>query len=181
MISIPGELVITTRTGKYGNFNVATLLTSIGEFSLKDNKLLDQYEAGKYEGSFVIKQIRASSYSYGNRVVIECCAYIDEMELVTSSKLSERDSEKMQVTEDPVCHTTVSEVQKVCISQETKVTEELLNDAELFGILWPLTDKVKLDSTVDRLKIRAQKQRLTELGYIFDYKSQLWNKLPDQF
>lgn len=171
MISIPGELVITTRTGKYGNFNVAKLFTSIGEFSLKDNKSLDQYEAGKYEGSFVIKQIKSSSYSYGNRVVIECCAYIEEMNLVNLSNLDEVNSEKTYISEDPICQIESSEVQKINLGSRDTVV-----DSELFGILWPLSEQVKLDSTIDRLKLRAQKERLTNLGYKFDFKSQLWNR-----
>ncbi|MCX8578691.1 DUF3275 family protein [Gilliamella sp. B2776] len=183
MISIPGELVITTRTGKYGNFNVAKLFTSIGEFSLKDNKLLDQYEAGKYEGSFVIKQIKSSSYSYGNRVVIECCAYIEDMDLVNSFNLDETDSEIIHISEDPICQRESSEVQKVNSEHQSEETMIIHSsgDAELFGFLWPIGDQVKLDSTEDRLKIRSQKKRLIELGYCFDYKSQCWNKLPEQF
>lgn len=182
MISISGELVITTRMGKYGNFNVAKLFTSIGEFSLKDNKLLEQYEAGKYEGSFVIKQIKSSSYSYGNRVVIECCAYIEDMDLVNSFNLNEADSEIIHISEDPICQRESSEVQKV--NSEHQPEETMIihssDDAELFGFLWPIGDQVKLDSTEDRLKIRSQKKRLIELGYCFDYKSQCWNK-PEQF
>ncbi|SDS17080.1 Protein of unknown function [Halopseudomonas litoralis] len=49
-------------------------------------------------------------------------------------------------------------------------------DAELFGILWPLDESVKLDSTIDRRTLRAQIARLGELGYALDFKAQEWSR-----
>lgn len=172
MISTPGELVITTRTGKYGNFNTAKLSTSIGEFTVRDRSL-DQYESGKYEGNFIIKQIKSSSYTYANRVIIECCAYLDSMDLFNSSNLSTEELGQNNNTEDPIM------MDNPIIEKENSVQNP--TDQELFGILWPLTESVKLDSTVDRLTIRTQKNRLIELGYCFDFKKQIWNKALAQF
>lgn len=171
MISLPGELVLTTRTGKYGNFNVAKLFTSIGQFTVKDRSL-DQYDAGKYQGTFVIKQIKSSSFAYDNRVVIECCAYIEEMELSNSSKLNEFEIGQTNVTEDPVL------LDEKDLNIEN-IEQQKQHDADLFGILWPLKNKVKLDSTEDRLKIRQQKERLISLGYRFDFKEQVWNLISE--
>lgn len=70
-IQIPGTLVIKTITGRYGDFNTAKLSTSIGEFVIKD-AVLDQYTAGRYEGSFLIQQIKPSYYSTaGGTLIVE--------------------------------------------------------------------------------------------------------------
>lgn len=52
-------------------------------------------------------------------------------------------------------------------------------DAGLFGLLWPLGDSVKLDSTIDRRTLRLQIARLGALGYALDFKSQEWARQPD--
>src|SRR3546814_16607392 len=49
-------------------------------------------------------------------------------------------------------------------------------DAPLFGLLWPLGESVKLDSTIDRRTLRAQIVRLGELGYALDFKTQEWSR-----
>jgi len=54
------------------------------------------------------------------------------------------------------------------------------HDATLFGLLWPLGESVKLDSTIDRRTLRLQIARLGVLGYALDFKSQQWNHQPDQ-
>ena len=54
------------------------------------------------------------------------------------------------------------------------------DDAALFGLLWPLGGSVKLDSTIDRRTLRVQIARLGVLGYALDFKSQQWNRQPDQ-
>jgi hypothetical protein len=50
------------------------------------------------------------------------------------------------------------------------------DDAALFGLLWPLDDSVKLDSTIDRRTLRAQIARLGALGYALDFKTQEWSR-----
>ena len=49
-------------------------------------------------------------------------------------------------------------------------------DVALFGVLWPLGESVKLDSTIDRRALRAQIARLGELGYALDFKTQEWSR-----
>ncbi|MCY1465167.1 hypothetical protein D9M71_832780 [compost metagenome] len=53
-------------------------------------------------------------------------------------------------------------------------------DAALFGLLWPLDDTVKLDSTIDRRTLRLQCARLNQLGFAFDAKAQSWHREPDR-
>ncbi|WP_233991042.1 DUF3275 family protein [Pectobacterium brasiliense] len=50
------------------------------------------------------------------------------------------------------------------------------DDTVLFGILWPLGESVKLDSTIDRRTLRLQIGRLNQLGYAFDATAQQWNR-----
>jgi hypothetical protein len=52
-------------------------------------------------------------------------------------------------------------------------------DAALFGLLWPLGDSVRLDSTIDRRALRAQVARLRELGYEMNVNTQEWNRQPE--
>ncbi|EPJ9617245.1 DUF3275 family protein, partial [Pseudomonas aeruginosa] len=49
-------------------------------------------------------------------------------------------------------------------------------DAELFGTVWPLGEIVKLDTTVDRKRLRQQCVRLGALGYELDFKQQVWTR-----
>jgi len=37
-------------------------------------------------------------------------------------------------------------------------------------------EPIKLDPTIDRVKLRQQRDRLRELGYHFDFKHQQWMK-----
>lgn len=49
------------------------------------------------------------------------------------------------------------------------------DDGVLFGALWPLSDIVKLDVTVERRLLRQQRDRLGELGYEFAPLTQDWH------
>ena len=48
-------------------------------------------------------------------------------------------------------------------------------DQSLFGLLWPLTNVVKLDATVERRVYRQQCVRLDKLGYGFEALTQDWH------
>lgn len=99
MIQIPGTLTIKTISGRHGDFNVAKLTTSIGEFSIKD-AILDQYQAGRYEGNFVVEQIKPSYYSTaGGTLIVEIRAYLSSMCLDGYDDVVEPDESLVQ---DPV-------------------------------------------------------------------------------
>ena len=98
-IQILGTLVIKTISGRYGDFNTAKLSTSIGEFVIKD-AVLDQYTAGRYEGSFLIQQIKPSYYSTaGGTLIVEIRAYLESMSLDGFDATVTTDDEMIQ---DPV-------------------------------------------------------------------------------
>ena len=89
MITIPGQLAIKTIHGRNGDFNVGRLATSIGEFVVK-NAELDQYREGKYDGDFVIVEIRPSTYNANGRMVIEIRAHLARIFHACSQRRAQR-------------------------------------------------------------------------------------------
>jgi hypothetical protein len=174
MITIPGQLAIKTIHGRNGDFNVGRLATSIGEFVVK-NAELDQYAEGKYEGDFVIAEIRPSTYSANGRMVIEIRALLGGMTLSNIDALSRDEARRLSPQEvdpideeaqapapaapkapakakqsnprDPLVDTTPFGSEPAAASSEATAEAD---DAALFGALWPLGEIVKLDATVDR-------------------------------
>jgi len=49
-------------------------------------------------------------------------------------------------------------------------------DVQLFGSLWPLSERFKLDPTVDPRVLEAQEERLLKLGYKYILIAQIWIK-----
>ena len=198
MITLSGQLAIRTIHGRNGDFNVGRLATSIGEFVIK-NAELDQYREGKYEGDFVITEIRPSTYHTSGRMVIEIRAHLGGMTLSNIDPLSSDEANRLSPQEvDPIDEeaqapvpTTSAPVEAKALGSSdplvdttpfgavpatpvsTPATED--DDAMLFGALWPLSDVVKLDATVDRRLLRQQRDRLGALGYEFAPLSQDWH------
>ena len=200
MINIPGQLAIRTISGRNGEFNVGRLSTSIGEFVIKD-ALLDQYNEGKYRGDFLITEIRPSYYSTSGRLVVEIRAKLESMSLDDVDNLTAEDAAKLSPSEpDPIdeepsstqtkplqqrktltAAPAVSNAKKPLSAEDAPFgmappssTNNAEQDAALFGTIWPLDDTVKLDTTVDRQRLRQQCTRLSELGYVLDFKLQVW-------
>jgi len=198
MINLPGHLAIRTISGRNGDFNVGRLSTSIGEFVIKD-ALLDQYSEGKYRGDFLITEIRPSYYTNGGRLVVEIRARLDSMTLDDVANLTSEEADRLSSTEtdpideepaaqsatntprkasSPAFNSTKSSDDDAPFGMEkstppTSTTPEA--DEELFGTIWPLGASVRLDTTVDRQRLRQQCTRLGELGYGLDFKQQTWN------
>lgn len=185
MINIPGQLAIRTISGRNGDFNVGRLSTSIGEFVIKD-ALLDQYSEGKYRGDFLITEIRPSYYSTGGRLVVEIRAKMDSMSLDDVDMLTAEDAVSLSPNEpDPIDEQPTHEITPTSKAQSPEVDTpfgmppsiKVLDeetDAALFGTIWPLGEITKLDTTVDRQRLRDQCIRLGELGYELDFKQQTW-------
>ncbi|MDR2128030.1 MAG: DUF3275 family protein [Burkholderiaceae bacterium] len=199
MITLAGQLAIKTIHGRNGDFNVGRLATSIGEFVIK-NAELDQYDEGKYDGDFVITEIRPSTYNTSGRLVIEIRAHLGGMTLSSIDRLSRDDAcrltpqeidpidEETQTgtpvaeakatartpgTRDPLVDTTPFDSEPApALPAETSARDD---DAALFGLLWPLGDVVKLDATIDRRVLRQQRDRLDAIGYRFEPLSQHWH------
>lgn len=69
-------------------------------------------------------------------------------------------------------------IAKTAAKVELTDIETIDPDLKLFGrSLWPLGDEVKLDMTVERIILRAQRDRLNALGYEFEPIGQIWKKV----
>jgi len=214
MITLSGQLAIRSVIGRNGAFNVARLFTPVGTFSIKD-AVLDQYEEGKYQGDFVISQIKPSHYTTQSGVlIVEIRAYLESMTLDERDSLSTEEAAAVTpsvqdpaeeeaarpkpsaskpvktapvaanaadddmpfgMTDEELARQAVAAGAKpTAAAKSTKTAEN--TDAELFGLLWPLGESVKLDATVERLTQRKQIERLKALGFVLDFKQQLWLK-----
>ncbi|MGE0371794.1 MAG: DUF3275 family protein [Gammaproteobacteria bacterium] len=202
MITLPGQLAIKTIHGRNGDFNVGRLATSIGEFVIK-NAELDQYREGKYEGDFVITEIRPSTYHTSGRMVIEIRAHLGGMTLSNIDPLSRDEANRLSPQEvDPIdeeAQTLAPAVASTPVEVEASASSDPLvdtapfganvpvkqapkpvaqdDDGALFGSLWPLSEIVKLDATVDRRMLRQQRDRLGVLGYEFAPLTQDWHRV----
>jgi len=202
MITISGQLAIETRHGRYGDFNVGQLRTSIGQFAVKDPGL-DQYPQGKYEGDFDIVEIRPQTYPTNGRIVFEMRAYLGDIRLSNIDELTNADAEKLATQEpDPIEQEPKAPVAETSLQEPTPAAQPIVAgdnvaqsltpiasprveaafqersnddaDVQLFGPLWPLSNRFKLDTTIDRRLIRQQCVRLDELSYDFDPRTQEW-------
>nr|WP_297354110.1 DUF3275 family protein [uncultured Caldimonas sp.] len=204
MITIPGQLAIKTIHGRNGDFNVGRLATSIGEFVIK-NAELDQYAEGKYDGDFIITEIRPSTYTASGRMVIEIRAHLGGMTLSSIDRLSRDEASRLSPQEvDPIDEEVAAPAPAAApptskppakrkaraagdpledttpfgVADPQAKADTEAQDAALFGTLWPLGDVVKLDATVDRRTLREQRDRLGVLGYEFEPLSQQWHRTP---
>ena len=98
MIRIPGVLTIRIVAGRYGDFRVGRLITSIGEFAVKD-AVLDQYLEGSYEGVFGVNRIYPTNYSAGGRMIIEVRA---EIQTIALSNINPLEQVEPLVEQDPI-------------------------------------------------------------------------------
>lgn len=174
MLKLSGVLTIRTINGRNGPFNVGRLVNELGEFSVKDT-LLDQYEEGKYEGDFGLSRIYPSYYLAGGRLVVEVRATLETMALAGIDALTAEDVVPA-AEPDPLEETPTAPQDVAARSHETPGVDDADAEAQLFGELWPLEPKVKLDPTVDRARFRRQKEQLKKLGYQFQPLGQYWEK-----
>ncbi len=82
----------------------------------------------------------------------------------------------VQASADPLIDTTPFGVEAPTPTAAAASGSAEDGDATLFGILWPLGESVRLDSTIDRRTLRAQIARLGKLGYALDFKTQEWSR-----
>lgn len=203
MLKLSGTLAIRAVKGSRGDFNVGRLVTEIGEFAVKD-PLIEEYEEGRYDGEFGITGIFPSTYFSNGRTVVEIRARLGSIALKGIEQLTDEDTlpavepDPIEETPKPIVAEAVLEVAEletvvhgagaeaqfppegapipVMSLDEERAYRNEQAFRQLFGTLWPLADKVKLDPTVDRQNFRAQRDALKELGYKFQPLGQLWVK-----
>ena len=194
-VTVNGTLTIKIINGRNGDFAVGDLTTSIGQFAVKD-AVLEQFAAGTYTGQFVIEEIYPWSYSTRGRSVIEVRARLADLLIDEEGDANEteRDAEPDPADERPFGMTSEAApapAQDLLQSPDpvpapTSAEGANHSDGEvppglidLFGeeLAGAIADRgaVKLDSTADRLRFRAQRDRLkAELDYGFVPDDQTW-------
>ena len=198
MIRIQGTLFVKRiKQSRNGPFCVADLATDFGEFKVKD-PMLDQFAEGEYHGIVWISEIYLAQYVSFGRGVTELRARLHDLQVDTESDAPSKapvDSEPDPLDEPPP--TRASRAEPGTAKGKTKLptlrtrknagppaqaADAQSNDAEraLFGdeIHAQVQERkaVKLDPTIDdRARFRAQTQRLRQLGYTFDAKTQTWS------
>lgn len=183
MITVTGSIAIRTIEGRFGSFNVGTLECSVGSFTVKD-AAIEEFSEGTYQGTFVIDAIKLDSYISHGRAVTGIRAYI---QAITIHDCDATHPAPLEMEQDPLeeesQHTTTpkqnlseSTAEKSENPEPKEPNSSADNGQALFGLLWPLRSTVRLDSTVDRKRLREQKDYLSQLGYAFDARTQLWNK-----
>lgn len=188
-----GTLTVKTVVGRNGPFNVAKLVTDIGDFVVKD-KALEQFEAGTYQGRFTVTKLEIQSTRWKGGYFNELLARIadqgfnifKEDELVPGDR-----TEEAQTDPDPMdTESGGSSIVPIVVPKtgaNISDDEAAKNDALLFGSEHGLEDEssllanvraratVRLDTTIDRELFRKQRDRLKELGYRFNVKEQSWS------
>jgi hypothetical protein len=198
MIRTEGTLLVKKiKQSRNGPFCVADLLTDFGEFKVKDS-LLDQFAEGEYRGVLWISEIYLAQYVSFGRGVTELRARLHDLQVDTESRLSQKssgESEPDPIDERPpvradskATDNAKAKPAKLSVSRKDAGTatpdpttqNEDAAERELFGdeICQFVVDRqpIKLDPTIDdRARFRAQTQKLRQIGYQFDAKTQSWS------
>lgn len=172
MITIQGKLLVTTIQSGNRSLKTGLLQCSIGQFNLKYDQL-DTLDAGEYEGFFEISSINPCCHNHQGKYYFELEVTTSKVALLSVPKALPVDGHN---SHKEVMLSDTSEYEDDVANQITLLTTHIPNDAELFSLLWPLGDKVQLDATQSREKLKAQQQRLKQLGYQPNHKDQAWYK-----
>lgn len=193
-VFVEGTLLIKSVVGRHGLFNVGKLECQLGEFVVKDPKI-DQFEEGKYEGTFELAKIFQYARRLDNACLItELRAEVESITLFEEGQLSPDETVGVQETdpiddeptappkEREVADPTPSAAEQPDEPRDDEPASPVAQDErleKLFGHLWPLGNSVRMDMTIDRQLIRQQRDALKAAGYEFDFTSQEWRLLED--
>lgn len=199
---LDGTLAVEVIKGSRGDFCVGTLMTSIGEFKVKD-AALEQFDRGSYTGRFTIEKIYIESTRWRGgwftnlmaKIAIDGYQINEEDESPAPAPSAQAEPDPI---DDPVASKPGVQSESPVPSGESWLHEPIaaqsLNkslewtannpvndpDEKLFGIeLYPLFKQraasIALDNTIDREQFRMQRDRLKENGYRFDPRNQQWH------
>ena len=182
MIQIQGTLNIKTIGSRNGDFNVGSLSSELGEFSVKSSEL-DQYDEGSYEGTFGIAHIGLGHWSWGDgRQVTELKAMLSFIAINGVDELPEDYASIGEAEPEEEIPTIAPEVEA---TKETDSDEADIpaTEDDLFSsvLLQAIEDgcPIQLDPTVGRPKFPNQIVFLKERGYRYDGNTKIWNKIED--
>ena len=86
MLQVNGTLTVKKIHGAKGAFSVGDLVTEVGTFKIKD-ALLDQFEEGRYQGTFAISSIYLSSYIWRGKSMTDTLRARERVTTFYSSEL----------------------------------------------------------------------------------------------
>jgi len=177
MFTTQGEIKIRSIHGRYGLFNIGTLVTEVGTFAIKD-ELIEEMDEGVFGGTFVISYIDQGHFPIGdsNRVIVEVRAHLSGMELNSNDPDSAVEPES-SVEQDPLDEEQPIDRDPV-LAPESHDDDgvEGVDPVELFGSLWPFESpaEVRLDPTVGRSLLRQQAQWMKDHGYRYLPAQRVW-------
>ncbi len=175
MSTITGRLVINTINGKFGEFNVGTLYSALGDFVVKYDGL-DEFSEGTYEGQFLVCRAYQKTRKFHVGIIIEPVVEIDEIWLDDAYEGGQEDipSPIPDPAEEEMQESGQDPAESTLPSDSDNSSDE--DPQALFGVLWPLGETVKLDPTVGRAIFRQQRDYLKANGYGFSSMDQAWSK-----
>jgi hypothetical protein len=191
MIILEGNVINKVITGANGDFSVGNFTTDIGQFKIRST-LLDQFDEGEYRVRVSVNKIDLNSYmSKRNGIIItEMELDIDHLECIEGDVKPvidapiEPDVTATTSSPEPKPEKTVASTHGEPGQPKPKGARKPASSdgdadlAELFGLLWPLGDVVKLDSTTPRPLFIRQKDHLKSAGYTFNGMDQTWHRSP---
>ena len=178
-IQIAGSLQVINRTGRNGDFTVGELSTEIGKFRIK-NPVLDEFDAGSYDGLFLITRIfNVSNVTATGQVWVSLCADLDWDALRIMNQSETVESETLEAT------ATIEEVTETLPEKHEPKTptpsdDNLISDMNaLQALLDSGADEIKLDNTLeDRAKFRELLNAIKATqAYRFEPNSQKWLRI----
>ncbi len=174
MVTVKGRMAVNVINGRNGQFSVATLYSEIGDFVVRYDGL-DQYDAGTYEGEFVIRDTDVRIRAFGVGKIIEPVAFLEDLVLDNADEgLQENIPDAIP---DPVDDEPKPKSMSA-VDLDNRAPGDFSHEElkQLFGKVWPLVEEVKLDPTVGRSLLRAQTGYLKSIGYKYEAKEQIWIK-----
>lgn len=193
MEKLRGTLVVEEINGRRGPFCVGMLQTSIGDFKVTD-KELDQFTPGRYQGEFLIEELRTKTvpwrqgtFTYIQALIAEGGFLIDEEDQAQDTgHTSQSEPDPLDTEQTTEVSTDVSAAPATSTANVKPAKRanpgpaiDEPDDASVFGIeLYPQfaerRSPIALDATVDRHLFRKQRERLKDAGYRFVSTEQHW-------